>query len=98
MANILGNNLGGAVCNQLWAPDMVDKWRIIVHLSYFNKVEYQMDSETMAHEYAAFIMERGCRVVDSRGVETYFPIHAIQKVKVVPPGVELSETITIWSD
>lgn len=74
-------------------------WRIIVHLKYFNKIEFQIEgSETMAREYAVMCLERGCRVVDSRGVETYFPVHAIHKVKVVPPGVELGTTKTIWPD
>ena len=77
---------------------MSDKWRLIVHLKYYNKIEYQLKSETMAHEQAVMTMERGCRVIDSRGVETYFPVHTIQKIKVVPPGVKLDKTKIIWPD
>ena len=73
-------------------------WRVIVHLSYFNKVEYKIKSETMAHEYAAIILSRGCKVVDSQGVETYFPIHTIHKIKIIPPDVELDTTEIVWPD
>jgi hypothetical protein len=72
---------------------MSDNWRVLVHLSTFNKIEYNLgDKPDMAREYASFILERGCRVTDERGVETYFPVHMIHKVKVVPPGVDIKAT------
>lgn len=72
---------------------MSNSWRVLVHLSTFNKIEYDLgDSKDMAREYAAFILERGCKITDERGVETYFPIHLIHKIKIVPPDVELKTT------
>ena len=70
-------------------------WRVIVHLSTYAKVEYQIKDERMAREYAVFIMERGTRHVDDRGVETYWPLHMVQKVKVVPPDVVLDQTVQV---
>lgn len=70
-------------------------WKVLVHLSTFNKIEYSIEGKPdMAREYASFILERGCRVVDERGVETYFPVHMIHKIKVIPPNVKLEATKT----
>ena len=72
----------------------MNKYRVIVHLSTFNKIEYLHTKLDMAREYVAFILERGCKVTDERGVETYFPVHMIHKIKIVPPDVELIKTET----
>ena len=69
-----------------------EKWVIQVYLKTYNKIEYKVGYESEAHEYATFCLERGCRVIDDRGVETYFPVHMIHKVKVIPPGVQTGIT------
>ena len=70
-------------------------WRVIVHLSTFAKIENLVGDARMAREYATFAMANGCRHIDERGVETYWPTHMIHKIKVVPPGVELDTTTQI---
>ena len=70
------------------------KWKIQIYLRTFNKLEFEVGYENEAHEYATYCLERGCRYIDERGVETYFPVHAIHKVKVIPPDV-LTGTTTV---
>lgn len=70
------------------------RWRVQVYLRTFNKLDYWVGYETEAREYATFALERGCKMVDERGVETYFPTHMIHKVKIFPPGVEPGTTET----
>lgn len=64
-------------------------WRVVVHLRTFNKIEYVIGPEDMANEYATFILDKGCSITDKRGVTTWYPVHMIHKLKVVPPGVKL---------
>ena len=68
------------------------RWRIQVYLTTFNKLEYEVGYKHEAHEYATKILERGCKIVDERGVETYFPARLVDKVKVIPPGVSTGVT------
>ena len=74
----------------------VDRWRVLVHMRYGYKLLFAMGdndgAEEMAHEHARFIIERGPYVKDDRGVRTYFPPSAVDKVKVLPPGVQVNET------
>ena len=73
-----------------------EKWRIQVYLTTFNKLEYEVGYESEAREYAAKILERGCRIMDERGVETYFPARLVDKVKIFPPGVSPGVTTQKW--
>lgn len=68
-------------------------WRVVVHLSTTNKIEYTIGPRDMANEYATFILQRGCHVIDDRGVITWFPVHMIHKVKIVPPNVKLGSAM-----
>jgi len=79
-------------------PGSTNTWRVVVHMKYGYKITYEMSGdqddglEEMAHEQARMAIESGQYVTDKRGVRTYYPPTAIQKVKVVPPGVELEST------
>lgn len=72
----------------------VKAWKVLVHLRTFNKIEYTVGPEDMANEYASFILERGCTITDARGVTTFFPVHMIHKIKVIPPGVKCGSAKT----
>lgn len=74
----------------------LDRWRVLIHMRYGYKIIFAMGdndgAEEMAHEHARFIIERGPYVTDDRGIRTYFPPSAVDKVKVIPPGANVNVT------
>lgn len=77
-------------------PEDGSRWRVVVYMKSAVKYTLVMGdndgADDMAHEHARLIVERGPFIDDDRGVRTYFPPHDVDKVKVVPPGVELNKT------
>lgn len=69
-------------------------WTVVVYLVTDRKLSFSVGNEQDAREYARNIQREGPFICDSRGVKTYYPVHQVFKVKVVPPGIELEETET----
>ena len=74
-----------------------EKWTVVVHMASGFKITYTVGTKDMAVEYARTTLQRGPYMVDDRGVRTYYPPSAVDKVKVVPPGVELGKTKVVVS-
>lgn len=77
---------------------MRGKWRVITYMKPGFVIEMAIGhndgAEMMAREHARQIIERGPFVDDGRGIRTYYPPSAVDKVKVLPPDVELNQTDT----
>lgn len=75
-------------------------WRVVIHMKAGFKITREIDGmssddETfanMAKEQARYVVVNGPSVTDSRGVITWYPPSEVEKIKVVPPNVELGST------
>ena len=78
---------------------MIDRWRILVYLSVGFKIMYAIgdneNAKQMAYEQARLTLWRGGYFDDSRGIRTFYPARAVDKVKVIPPGIEIATTEVI---
>lgn len=68
------------------------RWRLICHMVAGFKITYFIGTKDMAVEQARMAFSKGVYQKDARGVVTYYPPSAVEKVKLVPPGVELDKT------
>lgn len=73
---------------------MKEEWRVVVHMAAGFKITYTVGTKDMAIEYARMTLQRGPFQMDERGVRTYYPPSSVDKIKVVPPGVDLDKTLT----
>ena len=81
-----------------WWKLSSEQWRVVTYLRSGIKLTTVIGdndgAKAMAQEHARLNIERGPFIDDDRGVRTYYSPAAIDKVKVIPPGVELNKTET----